>query len=242
MRPTYALVFLVLAAGFAGVAAFAPGYFVRAAFAYSAGSFVLLAVAYAGAGPGMLLKRPDGRRRWFAWVPFGPYFVLNALTFAAYRTGRAGRTASAVAVAAPNVLFGRRLTTAEARLASPGWHGVLDLAAEFAEVRPLRELPKYRSLPVLDAAAPSLDELRSAADWIIRVSADGPVYVHCALGHNRTGTVVLAYLLAAGRVSDVREGLKYMRALRPGVSLQPPQRRVLEQFVEQLPIRAHRPE
>jgi protein-tyrosine phosphatase len=64
------------------------------------------------------------------------------------------------------------------------------------------------------------------------------VYVHCALGHNRTGTVVLAYLLAAGKVSDVREGLTYMRTLRPGVSLQRPQRRVLERFAEQLPGRA----
>jgi protein-tyrosine phosphatase len=49
--------------------------------------------------------------------------------------------------------------------------------------------------------------------------AFGPVYVHCALGHGRTATVVLAYLLATGQVATLREGLARLRTLRPGVGL-----------------------
>jgi hypothetical protein len=56
-----------------------------AAFLYAAFSFVLLAAAYAGAGPGLLLKRPNGQQSAWAWLLFAPYFLLNALTFRLYR-------------------------------------------------------------------------------------------------------------------------------------------------------------
>ncbi len=218
MSPTYSTTFLILAAAaaLAGVATRDVLGWGSAAFAYAALSFALLAVAYAGAGPRLLLKRTDGRRFPLAWLLFAPYFGLNALSFWLYRRGQRG---PAVAELAPNLFFGRRLTACEAAAHSGTWVGVLDLAAEFAEAGPLRGVPQYRSLPVLDGTAPSEAELRDAVAWLREAVQAGPVYVHCALGHGRTATVLLAYLLTTGRVGTVGDGLTLLKSLRAGVSI-----------------------
>jgi hypothetical protein len=186
---------------------------------YPALSFGLLATAYGRARPRLLGKRRDGRRAPWVTVALLPYFALNRVTFALYRRSARG---PAVAWAAPKLAFGRRLTSREA--ASGGWGGVLDLAAEFVEVSPLRAAPRYLSLPVLDATAPTPDQLRQAVEFLV---AEGPTYVHCALGHGRTGCVVIAYLLAVELVRTPREGEEVLRRLRPGLRLNPAQRRAL---------------
>jgi protein-tyrosine phosphatase len=224
VSPVYSVTFVLLSAACAALAlATWPvvGWFALV-FLHAALSFLLLAVAYAGAGPGVLLKRASGRRPVAAWVLFAPYFLLNAVAFGLYRWRS---SQPAFVQVAPNLYFGRRLSAAEA--ATQPWAGVLDLAAEFAESRPLRELAGYRSLPVLDATAPSEEQLRSAVAWITAAVATGPVYVHCALGHGRSACVVIAYLLAAGEVDTVAAGVKRLRALRPGVGLNASQRRRL---------------
>ncbi|MBA4062151.1 MAG: hypothetical protein C0501_00270 [Isosphaera sp.] len=219
MTPAYAVAFLALA-GLAAAAAVvgwdALGW-PALAFGWVSAAFVLLAAAYAGAGQ-PFGKRPDGRLGLGGRLRFAPYLVLNAVTFRLYRAASRG---PAFAPVSPNLFFGRRLTDREARAAaaSHGWVSVLDLAAEFAEAPALRGLPGYRSLPVLDGAAPSGQDVRDAVDWLRAAVAAGPVYVHCALGHGRTGCVVVAYLLAAGVVSSAAEGVRRLRALRPGVRL-----------------------
>jgi hypothetical protein len=192
---------------------------------YAAWSFGLLAAAYAGVGPRLLLKRPTGRRSPLAWLLFAPYLLLNAVTFGLYRL--LSREPAYVQVA-PNLYFGRRLSAREA--AAAGWVSILDLAGEFPAGRWQRARSGYRSLPVLDAAAPSEDELRSAAAWVAEAVAAGPVYVHCALGHGRSACVVVAYLLEVGAVGTVAEGVRLLRSLRPGVRLHPPQIRLLGRF------------
>jgi protein-tyrosine phosphatase len=194
-------------------------------FLCTAVSFVLLSGAYAGAGPRLLFKSPSGRRSSWAWLLHWPYFVLNALTFASHRL--LSREPPFVQVT-PELYFGRRLTAREA--ASVPWNAVLDLAAEFAEVRPLRLRPGYRSMPILDATAPSLAELQSAVAWIRQSEKAGPVYVHCAFGHGRSACIVVGYLLSAGLVAAASEGQKLVQSKRPGVRLNPAQRRMLEEL------------
>lgn len=195
-------------------------------FLYAAFSFLLLAIAYAGAGPGLLLKPTGGRRSIWAWILFGPYLVLNHIAFDFYR--RLSHEPASVQVV-PNVFFGRRLLSYEC--VAGGWVGVLDLAAEFDEVRALRVLPGYRSMPVLDATAPSEDQLRSAIAWITNAVTSGPIYVHCALGHGRSACVVIAYLLSIREVITVEEGEQRLRSLRPGVNLNSVQRLQLRRNV-----------
>lgn len=126
---------------------------------------------------------------------------------------------------APNLFLGRRLSAREAE--SAGWASALDLAVEFPASL---VTAGYRSLPVLDAAAPTEAELRSAVAWIMEAVAAGPVYIHCALRHGRSACVVIAYLLSVRSVDTVAEGVRLLRSLRPGVRLHPPQLHVLRRF------------
>jgi hypothetical protein len=224
----YGITFLVLAAAALGVGVILPFWPLRAVAGNTALAFALLAAAYLGAGPRLLRKRPDGTRSPGGGLLFWPYFLLNAFAFWMYRvTSRK----PAYTLIAPNLYLGRRLTDREARAAAAvGWQAVLDLAPEFTEVRALRRLPGYRSLPVLDATAPSWEELGTAVAWLREQVDRGPVLVHCALGHGRSGTVVIAYLVAAGRVTEVREGLALVRAHRPGVGLHPGQAALLRRY------------
>ena len=219
MNPAYAVAFLALAglAAAAAVAGWDELGWPALAFGWASAAFVLLAAAYAGAGP-PFAKRPDGRLGPGRRLLFAPYLILNAVTFRLYR---AVSREPSFAPVAPNLFFGRRLTAREARaaVAAHGWVSVLDLAAEFAETPALRSLPGYRSLPVLDGAAPSGGQVREAVEWLRAAVAAGPVYVHCALGHGRTGCVVVAYLLAAGAAGSSADGARRLRALRPGVRL-----------------------
>jgi len=232
MSIPYAIIFLVLAALAGLIAALAPGWFPRTVGAAGALSFLLVAIAYFGAGPRLLFKRAGGRRHPAAWIVHWPYFALTAfafrLTVLSYREGPYVRVA-------PNVFLGRRLKAREAKEAeAEGWLAVLDLAAELSETRRLCKLANYRSQPVLDATATSLDKLREAVEWVKSHAANGPVYVHCALGHSRSATVVAAYLLAAGLASDAKSALKHLRELRPGVRLNRAQRKLLNKFAEEM--------
>jgi hypothetical protein len=224
----YAIAFLLLAcvASMMAVAGWGIFGWPAVVFGYAGVSFVLLSIAYFGVGARLFLKRSSGERAAWGYLLFAPYFVLNALTF---RLCRFFTRESAYAEVAPNLFFGRRLTTREAHAAeSLGWIAVLDLAAEFVEVPSLRKLPGYRSFPVLDATAPTEEQLQEAVAWLNETVKVGPVYIHCALGHGRTACVVVAYLLATGVVPTVAEGIRLLRSLRPGVQLNSMQRRLLK--------------
>lgn len=225
MRYGLTLLGLAAACGAVGVAAWDGLGWVAVLPLYTAVSFGLLAAAYAGAGPGLLFKRATGRRSALGWVLLAPYFLLNAATFGLYRL--LSREPAYVRVA-PRLDFGRRLSARE--YPAGRWASVLDLAGEFPASWPERASPGYRSLPVLDATAPSEAELRSAVAWVAKAVAAGPVYVHCALGHGRSACVVVAYLLSVGAVGTVAEGVRLLRALRPGVRLHPSQLRLLRRF------------
>lgn len=231
MSVAYGLIFTVLAAFAALTAVLASGWALcpfRIGSTAAAISFLLVAVAYFGAGPRLLFKSTTGRRHAFAWVVHWPFFTLTAIS---YRISLLLSRELAYVQIVPNVFLGRRLTASEAKHAKvEGWAAVLDLAAELPEPRLLREVKGYRSLPVLDATAMSLNQLRDAVEWVKQHAAMGPVYVHCALGHGRSATVVAAYLLASGLAPDAKAAIKHLRQLRPGVRLNRPQRRLLDQF------------
>jgi hypothetical protein len=232
MHAAYAVIFLVLACvcGVSASAAAGDGDWLGVVPGWAALAFLTLAAAYAGVGPRVFGKRDTGRQSPVSRVLFAPYFLLNAVV---WQFHRAVSREPALAEVAPNLFFGRRLTNAEAGTASAraGWHAVLDLAPEFAEAPALRALPGYHSLPILDATAPDPGQLSGAVHWLAGAVAAGPTYVHCALGHGRTGTVVVAYLLATGAAPSVADGVRLLRSRRPGVRLNRTQRAALATFM-----------
>ncbi len=194
---------------------------------WAAIAYCLLSVAYAWNRPGMLGKLAAGRRRLVCQVLFWRYLGLSWLTLSLYVV--VTRQERSVEVF-PNLTPGRRLFAGE--LADVPWTGVLDLAAEFQEACPLTAVPDYRSVPVLDAMPPSLAQLAECVAWLQQRVPAGPVYVHCALGHSRSATVVAAWLVCTGLASDVPEAERRLQALRPGVQLHENQRLQLARFLQ----------
>jgi protein-tyrosine phosphatase len=84
-------------------------------------------------------------------------------------------------------------------------------------------------VPILDAAAPPLDELQAAIE---RVATSERVLIHCAQGHGRTGLFAAALLLRRGLADTPEQALARVTAVRPGVRLSKPQRRVLDEYAQ----------
>jgi hypothetical protein len=154
-----------------------------------------------------------------------PYVLLNGVTFLwVCSIERAAPWQEVV----PGLLLGRRLRRGEAVGLPAG--GVVDLTSEFAETPALRTR-RYVAVPMLDSVAPSLAQLTLAVEATSAAMARGATFVHCALGHGRSATVVVAYLMACGQVGSADEGLELVRSVRPAVRLSRGQRRLLDQWV-----------
>ena len=214
----YAVAFLILAGYLAGLAAWLGGW--GWVLLWPAVSFALVAAAYAGVGPRVFGKRPDGTLR--------PVHLVALLPFLAFASGvwhvlRLTGGKPAWHEVAPGLYLGRRVFAGEL----PSGVGlVVDLTAEFVEPAAVRTGREYRSLPVLDALPP--DEARFAA-LVAEVAAfPGPVYVHCARGHGRSGLFVAAVVLARGLAATPADAVKRVRGARPGVRLKKGQARLLE--------------
>jgi hypothetical protein len=194
-------------------------------------SWLLVAAAYAGLGPRMLLKRRTGALPPLSWLPYGPFLLLSACLL---RVRRLTMREAAYHQVVPGLYLGRRLTQDEAARAEElGPAAVLDMTAEFTEPLALRARPAYRLLATLDNTPPTVEQLQAGVEWIDRHIDAGGVYVHCAVGHGRSAVVAAAYLLWAGRAGSVEESLAMVRSARPGAKPQAKQVRVLRRFAAQ---------
>lgn len=235
MSAKYGILFLTMAA-LAGMAGFgAASLEQRVVFACCGIAALLVGIAYLIGRPGLLFKRDDGSRPWWAWVLLWPYFGLSWTTFWLYRATSRGERSTEIG---PGVWLSRRLLADELR-GGREWAGVVDLTAEFPRVR--ADGADYLLLPVLDAAPPTVEQLARAVRWIEGQRARGPVLIHCALGHGRSASVVCAWLLATGAAGDVEAAVARVRAARPGVGLKAAQLARLDEYARGLSkgIRGH---
>jgi protein-tyrosine phosphatase len=196
---------------------------------YPSLSFLLLSLAYAGIGPDLLGKQRDGRRAWWAIAWSLPYSLLAECV---WRLVILRGREPAIGHVTDNLYCGRRLTRREqAVFARHPIQGCLDLTAEFSEASYLRSLPHYRSAPILDGTAPTVEHLQELVDWLTTTTTSSPIYVHCALGHGRTSTVVVAFLIRNGFEQDIDSALSRLRALRSGVDINATQRELLNAYL-----------
>lgn len=213
------------------VAATLPGpqpWWVIALLLWTGVSLMVVGAALIKRSPMVFMKQANGRRHWLSVLLLLPYGLLNALTFHVYRLARRAPWHEV----APGLFLGRRLTGREAARLQPD--AVVDLTCEFSEPRLLRER-RYLALPVLDTAAPTPEQMQQGVDWIESALADGRVYVHCALGHGRSATLVAAWFLATRRCATVAEAEAQIKAVRSAIAFHPPQEAALEAFIKTLP-------
>ncbi|MCE9673569.1 tyrosine-protein phosphatase [Myxococcus stipitatus] len=189
-------------------------------------SFADVALAYAGVGPRMYGKQPDGRMHPVAVLVLLPWLLL---TWGTWNLARKLSREPPHAEVVPGFFVGRRLLSGEL---PPGIATVLDLTSEFIEPHGVRTACRYVSLPVLDASTLPVDRvvpvLRDLA------TLPGPLYIHCAQGHGRTGMMAAALLVARGQAHDARSALALIQRVRPGVRLSPVQERALEELATAL--------
>lgn len=232
----YAVPFLVLALVFGAALLWVDAWPARVAMHWTALAMLVVGAAYLAGSPRVFMKNASGRRHMAGRLLLWPFDLLNSLIFSTYRRLSSEPLHDEIL---PGLHLGRRLWDDEA--GPLGDCSVLDLTCEFNENRPMRGSGRYLCLPVLDNAAPSLRQLEQGVQWLMEALRNGRVYVHCAAGHGRSATVVLAYLMAIGMVLDVEEGIAFLKARRPGVRLNAAQRAVLREFVRRRQDRAAGP-
>lgn len=223
-RWEFVLVFAAVAAALGGVAVWWGG--AGLLLLWPALSFAVVAVAYAGVGGRVFGKRASGAVGGVGRVALLPYAALAWLSWrvSAWRS----REAAVVAVT-PWLMIGRRLRRGEL---PAGVATVVDLTAEFGEPAEVRGAGTYVAVPMLDGSTSSAEELLRAVRALD--GAPTPIFVHCALGHGRSGMFAAALLLARGEAEDFEAAVARVRQARPTVRLAAGQWAVLTELGRRL--------
>jgi protein-tyrosine phosphatase len=205
---------------------FGAGVVLAAALVWLAASFVWVAVAYFGLGARAFGKRADGTLSPIAVVALAPYLLL---TWGLWHAVRATSREAPWHRVSDRLIVGRRLLPNEL---PDDVSNVIDLTAEFFEPRAIREGTTYLAFPILDAGTADEEAFAELARTI--ASFPGVTYLHCALGHGRTGTMAAAVLVASGEEASAESALSRLRELRSGLDLSPNQRTFLADVCRRL--------
>ena len=185
-------------------------------------SFGVAGAAYVGGGPRYFGKRQDGSLNPVALLLLLPYLLY---TWGVWYLWRLTTSEPPFHNLYEGVKIGRRLLPPEL---PDQTDMVFDLTSEFPEPSSIRSSVLYRLVPALDARPPEPVTLREAAEQVL--SAKNAVYIHCANGHGRTGTLAGAVLMLSGKTQTTEETIAFIRRCRPGVTLNSSQRKALDDF------------
>lgn len=202
------------------------------ALAWPGVSVIVVGVGYLGLGPRVFGKSAaNGRLRPWVVVAIFPYFAVAWSLWQLKSRLFGERPHDEVA---PGIFVGRRPLGPHELPA--GAKVVVDLTSEFPRVECADA--RYVCIPTLDTTAPTDAEMKALLDGI--ADEDGPIFVHCAMGHGRSATVAAALMIRRGLAKSVDEAIAMMAAKRPAVHLHPPQRAVVERMIGAAPRVASR--
>jgi len=182
---------------------------IRLIFVWSAISFGIVALGYAGLGVRVFSKREDGTIPLLIKIVNLPFLFYSWGIWHLYRLLSREDAFNTIG---DNVVLGRRLLSSEI---PEGFDHYVDLTSEFQDPSSVRSSSIYRCFPVLDASVPSMDKLQRA----VEKTKEGKVYIHCAQGHGRTGVFALALLHRRGEIEGLEDGIDLLKSERPGINL-----------------------
>ena len=193
-------------------------------------AFIGVGVAFWLEKPRFFLKKSSGSRSFISYLLFWPYFTLNALVLSLFRVFSQENAFDEII---PNLYLGCQLGILDyPQFTAQKIKSTLDLTCEFSEVGFIRYNKNYLCIPLIDTKAPTLYQLNEAVTWIMTQLEEGAVFVHCALGHGRSATVIAALLLKRGIVNDPKQAIEFIKTKRAKVNLHPKQLNVLMQFAQ----------
>ncbi len=190
-------------------------------------SFLVVACCYLGLGAGPFGKRKSGILHPVSVIVLLPYLLL---TWVVWHGSRLFRRIAPYNTLREDIIIGRRLLPDEV---PDGVDTILDLTCEFSEPAGVRSGRTYFALPVLDKGVPTSDALFEVLSEI-RSSRQGYLYIHCAEGHGRTGTVAAVLLLSDGVATSPNNALGLIQQVRPTVRLSAKQRDFIATVHERL--------
>jgi hypothetical protein len=196
-----------------------------------------VAVAFIGVGlafglktPGIFMKAPNGRLAFLSYLIFWPYLGINQMLLRLYRLLS---KESPVDEIIPGLYLGRRLwNTEKEKLIQGDICAVVDASAEWGEASFILKHCRYLCLLVLDTSPPTQEQLREGVLWIEKQLQYGGVFLHCAVGHGRSATIIAAYLLHAKVVLGVQEAIDFIKRKRPRINVNPAQISALKNYLD----------
>ena len=215
-------VFFAAASGAATWSAF-QGSSLSLWFLWPAASLAAVAAGYAGLGPRVFGKRPDGTLAVANALVLAPFL---ALTWLVWHGSRLLRQEVPFNHLTSGVRIGRRLLGSEY---PPNVQAVVDLTAEFQEPAASRTDRTYLALPILDGHVPSADALMATLA-VLREASD-EVYIHCAEGHGRTALVAASLLIVKGQARGLEEAVQGVLSTRPRAHMSRTQTRFLGSLI-----------
>jgi hypothetical protein len=182
---------------------------------------LIVGIAYLRRDARVFGKRAsDGRMTPLAVMVLFPYVAL-AWTLWQLKSRLAAE--AAWHEVAPGIRLGRRpLSRAELPADT---RCVVDLTSELPRALPEAPVARYLCLPTLDTSVASDAAFGELLERL--VAEEGPLYVHCAMGHGRSATLAAALLVRRGLAADADQAIAALKAVRPGVSLHAVQREAL---------------
>jgi len=172
-------------------------------------ALAIVAFAYAGAGAKVFQKTADGHVSPASRILLWPYRLGARINVWAWT-----RKLPPTVAIADGVFLGRFPSASEAN----SFGTVIDLAAELE--RPRGATGHWIGFDMLDLLPPPADMLDQAVAAIEPARRRGTVLVCCALGFQRSATIVAAWLVASGRSHTPAQARKQLAAAGRPVHLQ----------------------
>lgn len=183
-------------------------------------SFMIVGAAYGWVGARVFGKRPDGKMAVWATGLLMPYLFLTWIIWHLQRMSSREKCCHEIA---PGIWLGRRAFLQEL---PENISLIVDLTAEFPEVKNVISGKTYICMPTLDTLAPDKETFLEVIDQIS--TWQGDIYIHCALGHGRSATVAAATLVAKGLAMNVNQAEEMIKKVRPSIVLSKAQRQLLQ--------------
>lgn len=193
-------------------------------------SMLGIAIGYGSNNTKVFLKKPSGKMSFFGYILYWPYFLINYLNLALFRVLA---KENAIDEIHDGIYLGCKPYQRDRGIFEELMiRSTLDVTSEFSEAKFILDSHEYLNIPILDTFPPTISQLKVAVEWLVKQRERGPVFIHCALGHGRSATIVAGYLLRKGIFTSVSATLEGMKSIRPGVGLNSSQLQVLHQYRE----------